>query len=445
MIFILMILLIFLLFFELFIFKNDIMQPPIIVTLMFLLGVGFACYSINLWKTSLSIETVAIIFSGICCFLLVSLFCQQALFVTHKKDNSYKVEKSISIKTWKILFIILINLITILLHYKWLVEIVNIHGGATNYIAMMSLYRSLVTNSIESTSSIPFLLRQLLRVSTAAAYVFLYFFVKNSVFNRKILSKKNIIYLIPVLLYCVDSMLFAARGYILNLVIAGVAFWYIFLSRKKGKFALDFHIIRKGVLIFVVMIVAFISFRGIVGRNMSHKASSDPIYYISVYIGGPIQLLDDFVKNPIQNDDVWGKETFNALYNYMSTKRNSDISTNSGDLEFRYANGYNVGNVYTAFRTYLADFGYGGMLICTAFVSAFYTIFYINIRKRKNTGDFDFKLLVYAYLLNGLFYFSIAERPFSSFFTPGILVTLLIFYIVEKFLVFDKIKFKLHR
>lgn len=427
-------LLIFLIF-QMFVFKNDILQPSIIVNFMFAIGVVFAIYSIDLWKISLSIDTVFVILSGVITFFIAS-FIIQKLFVKKSKID-YEL-KPITIRFWKIMLMIMINIVVLIMHYKWLVEIVNKHGGATDYSSMISLYRALITNSIESTSSMPFILRQLMRVTTATAYINIYIFINNIIINRKSF-KKNIIYLIPVGLYLVDSMLFAARGYMINIVLAGLVFWYILFSRKRCKFSLNKYMLKRGVLVLIIMMVLFVGLRQVVGRSMSDKAKSDPIYYVSVYVGAPIQLLDDFIKNPIQgNERLWGQETFNAFYNYLYTKSDDESKITSGDLEFRYANGYNIGNVYTAFRTYLSDFGYLGMVICTAIVSIFYSVFYIKLKYSSKMRKFDFSLMVYGYLSNGLFFFSIAERPFSSFFTPGIITTFIIYYIVMLFLIEKK-------
>ena len=416
--------------FQMYVFKNDILQPSIIVNFMFVIGVIFAIYSVDLWKIELSLDTVFVILSGVITFFIASFIIQKLL--GQKEKIEYEL-RPITIKFWKIMLIIIINIIVLIMHYNWLVEIVNKHGGASDYSSMISLYRALITNSIESTSNMPFILRQLMRVTTATAYINLYIFINNIIVNKKNF-KKYILYLIPVALYLVDSMLFAARGYMINIVLAGVVFWYILFSRKRGKFSLNKYMFKRGVLILIIMMVLFVGLRQVVGRSMSYKAQSDPIYYISVYVGAPIRLLDDFIKNPMQtNDRLWGQETFNAFYNYIYSKSDNNAKFNSGDLEFRYANGYNIGNVYTAFRTYLSDFGYLGMIICTAMVSMFYTIFYFKLKNSRKTKKFDFSLLVYGYLSNGLFFFSIAERPFSSFFTPGIITTFIIYYIVMLF------------
>lgn len=425
-------LLIIFLIFQMFVFNKDIFQPSIIVNTMFSIGVIFLIYSINIWKVSLSIDTVVVILTGVIVFFIASVISKKMLC---KKQKVVYELKIISIKYWKIVLIVIIGIITLIMHYKWLVEIVNKHGGANDYSTMISLYRSLITNSIENTNSMPFALRQLLRIITAVAYINLYIFINNIIIDRKKI-KKYIIYLIPVVLYLLDSMLFAARGYMINIFLAGLVFWYVLFSRNRGKFSLNAYILKKSVLILIVMIVLFVGLRQAVGRSMSYKAKSDPIYYISVYIGAPIQLLDDFIKNPIQtNDRLWGQETFNAFYNYVYTKSDSNSKILSGDLEFRYSNGYNIGNVYTAFRTYLSDFGYFGMIICTAIVSIFYSIFYAKIKYSSKMKVFDFSLLIYGYLINGLFFFSIAERPFSSFFTPGIITTFITYYIVLLFLI----------
>jgi oligosaccharide repeat unit polymerase len=284
----------------------------------------------------------------------------------------------------------------------------------------------------------PFILRQLIRITTASAYIYLYIFINNLLAKKKSI-KSNIILLFPIVLFIIDSLLFAARGYMLNLMIAGIVYWYIIYSNKKGNYKVNIKLIKKGLIILLIIVILFVFLRQFVGRSMSEKSKSDPVYYVSIYVGAPIQLLDLYLNEDdfdCSNEDAYfGKNTLNALYNYVKSKSSDNEALSSGDLEFRFSNGYNIGNVYTSIRTYYSDFGYFGTLICSMILSSFYTALYYLTKKSLFLNGHSFKLIIFAYMSSGFFYYSIAERFFSSFVTPGLIPTLLVFYLEYKILV----------
>ena len=66
----------------------------------------------------------------------------------------------------------------------------------------------------------------------------------------------------------------------------------------------------------------------------------------------------------------------------------------STQKEFRNIRGINIGNVYTAFRSYIHDFGLGGMVILTALESLIMSMLYYSNKKRIIYKIIDIRLLL---------------------------------------------------
>ena len=80
--------------------------------------------------------------------------------------------------------------------------------------------------------------------------------------------------------------------------------------------------------------------------------------------GGPIPLLDDFLKSPPPPSEVLVKSFSFRLNRFIGGVFDRKDLIYISHKEFRYAStGYSLGNVYTAFRSYIYDFWIFGVHI----------------------------------------------------------------------------------
>lgn len=86
-------------------------------------------------------------------------------------------------------------------------------------------------------------------------------------------------------------------------------------------------------------------------------------------------------------------------------------------LEFRVSNGVHIGNVYGAFRYYLYDFGWLGLILLSVFAGIFYSYMYKRLKWSKNIkreDGFSWKVLAYMYFGPSLFMISIADYTYAK-------------------------------
>jgi oligosaccharide repeat unit polymerase len=209
-----------------------------------------------------------------------------------------------------------------------------------------------------------------------------------------------------------------------------------FLLTKKSK---GWNKRVKGSTIFkialgaIAVLVLFVAVRTFVGRSNAE----DPFYYITKYAGGSIQLLDLFIKNPISESSIWGKETFYAMYKFLGPKLGHSDWVYVFAKEFRRSNGVALGNVYTALRCYYYDFGYIGCIICTGIVGFVFSIVYANIHRNKLKNGVDMRLFLYAYLSYSYCLFSV--NYYFDYLNFGFIKYIIFMYLIRWFL----LKFKL--
>ena len=160
--------------------------------------------------------------------------------------------------------------------------------------------------------------------------------------------------------------------------------------------------------------------------------------YITFYISGPIKLFDLFLKDPIHDSTIWGKETFVSL---VGTLRDlgANIPLYLQHKEFRTYNGVELGNVYSAYRNWFADFNLTGTFLLQALFSLFYNLYYYKIQK-MDINKHKILFIIYGYMAEGLFLHPIDDWLFSMYFSVGMIIYIILF-IVLYLAITKKVKF----
>lgn len=395
--------------------SKDILRPSIGICGVFLISVLSAVTNINIWKFSISTTCVFVVLGAVVIYGIVD-FC---MFLLKKNNHKFDIINGesiceieidresiceIEINNIKFCGLVVLMIISCILYYKDIIYISSKYGISSSWFEMIRYYRNgsmtgAIEEGISSMASNAYIL------STAIAYIFMYIFVHNLVVNKK--GKKNYLNLIPIIIFFINTLFTGGRMPLLRLII-GAIFLFIYLkskiSRKNGFNLKSFF----KVLIFVTIILwGFASISTLVGRTYDGNA----LYYVTSYAGGSIPLLDLFLKEPVSHD-IWGYETFPSILKFIGRHtENIQLSQILVNKEFRVLEGYNLGNVYTALRAYISDFGYCGMIILTGIHAIIYSgIYNILCSKSINWGKVDFSILFYTYIVHAIYLFSIDDR-----------------------------------
>lgn len=443
MIYILLALLIGLFLLTFFASEEDILDPSVIVCIMWSFSTICAIYNIDKWGISLHFNTVMAIVIGVISFSVGSFIGRRmpALAWGNKSKRGYNESNALeTIPVSKISFIafLIVGIITVLMQYKWVLSQV---GSIGVWSDMMTAYRS--GNSTWSTESInkSSILSNLELLLSVNAYVSAYIGINNIFSGKKF--RREVPLFIPGLLFAVDKILNAGRGDILLFFGAIVLCVYISMQKKyKWTKKVSRKYIKYMIFAMIGVTVLFSVSRSWVGRTNQDSM----LDYVTTYAGGSIQLFDMYMQDPEPASTIFGKETFHTLINYLGKLFGISEWRYISHLEFRISNGVNLGNVYGAFRYYLYDFGWLGMIVLSAFAAAFYSYMYRRIKwgNKTSSDGFNWRVLVYMYFAPSLFMFSIADYTYALL---GNIISLLKWFVLAwiiKKLVIDY-KFVLNR
>ena len=398
-------------------FGRDFFAPAVIFCVMYSLSIGCALINYSQWGLeNYSQEAFNIYLFGALLFILVSYLVKLLVL----PDNAYLEVKEyrdrLNINTGITVLLTIINLVVLLLWVKNVKAI----GGGGSLSQSLEVYRTSTSYSIGS-AGMPGYLQQMSKITTASGYIYGFILIYNIVHHT--VEKEDYYLCLPnIIIYILFSLFDSNRLNILG-VIASYVVYYYFMRSSKGN---GFKTLIKLTGIFVALLIVFYGVRLLIGRPSSGQ--NNFIEYISMYAGGPVKLFDMFIKNPVPNSGIWGKETFPSL---LKTFRSLgyDIPQYISKKEFRFYNGVNLGNVYSAYRNWLSDFGINGVYILQTIFALFYNSYYYLLRK-KGYKKHILALIIYGYMAEAIFLHPIDDWLFSMFVSVGFIIYIIVFWIL---------------
>lgn len=408
-------------------YRGDILDPSIIIVSTFLFSSLCALYSIDLWKMALSWTTYWVIFGGILVFCLGGAFIRLCGGVLHKQNKKRQIN-FIVIEKDKLGIFMMATIAIAIIYAYFIFKIARQAGANGSWSIIMNVYRTTTSHSL-SEDSIPTIVTYLFRLCIMGGYIILYVLVNNYLITKRI-DKGLLVSLLTILGI---SLLSGGRTDIMRFICAGITLYFVLYHRFKG-WIFRFKPRQAGKIIIGILALAvlFYLLKGAVGR----LNQTTLFYYISYYVGGSIELLDLFIKDPPLSSDVFGKETFYGIYSFIGPKTGNSDWIYTIHKEFRTSNGILIGNVYTMFRSYLYDFGSGGMVILVFLFSMIVSLWYMKIRtnKKKNCRTIDVSLLIYAFLSHTIFMSFFAEEFYVTFFSFTMIRNILSLIVVYCFM-----------
>ncbi len=421
MIWLLLILVILLCVLTIWLFKKDFFAPAFIVCLVFVISTVFCIYNYERWELwNYHFYTVFVIVSCLVVFIIVSYLtnklCEKKTARNTKSNKALSSNRKnvvgqsiINLNIWIKIGLLALFVGMIVLSVYEVFRIASLTDFDGSFFAMLENYRKMTSYSLKYQPTLLF--RVLQKVTTGLCYVLIYIIIRN-LFNKD-KFRKNIVYLVCILLFIVQSFTVSARAPILRIAAAALFLIFIFANRRvKWQKNLFSKFMKVGAICFVVLLIGFFATKGLTGRGKNY----DPMNYLSIYAGGSIELLDLYLEKPAEKvEGTVGKETFYGLNSALSRVGIGDVKYTK-HLEFRKVKKSQVGNVYTPFRRYIADFGLFGCYILVAIVSAIFSWMYFcitSIAKRK-TYDKDWLVVLYSLIVYVLFLYSIDDQLFTT-------------------------------
>lgn len=419
--------------------KKFLFAPSLICILSFLIGLTFLSINLDKWHVELQFETVFIILLGLISLIIGErLGSEKISFSKNYIFNKYfyKIHK-FKINQWITILLIIVNSLSTYLFYNEVMRISSLYttSSINDFSDVMANYRVAMMFGDDVSYNVNAYVSQLVKIVYTSSYIYLFIFIMN--IFKKIRFGENLINLVVVLPYLILTFLTGGRIGFIKILAAVLWFIYIasFLNLPKGAFQRFISKFTKYIIIVIgAILFLFYSLRVAMGR--ANSTDTNFTDYISLYIGAPILLLDNYISDHDSNKsfDIYHSETFIGVSVFLNKLQGKKI--NAG-LEFRDGpGGINLGNVYTPFRRYYNDFGYLGVILLPLIMGYILAKILAIIFYWRNilfTRRISFFVILFAYLYNALPTYA-AEDIFYLRLSIGFIEELALLYFMSMFL-----------
>ncbi len=400
---------------------RNIYSPSFMLSAGYSVTTIFAIYNEERWGTEVSFWMLLILLIGIFSFTITQLFLSRIFPKPSAKKNSlicYQMEY-LQKATSSISKVLLVTAVSLIMSYFLYLDVIRIaYINFREWGNLLYNFKSNISDyRLSSLSTIGF------RWTKAFAYFYLFVFINNiSDISKTKWEKirKNIIFLLPCLVYIGQSLLIGGRISIVMFIIAALFLAYLIKFYKYRKWMqIDIKKIIIAAVFFVAFCVFFYEVQELIGRQQESEGILD---YIASYLGGSIDLFSQYIREPMGRQEYI--ETFSGiisnLQNYFGMFLNVQYHTTH---EFRRAaSGVLIGNTYTGFRNYYNDFGLSGVFIFTVLLSLIFCgVYYIISQYNSLNRMRVFLIITYSMLL-----YCIPFHFFTDYFFLGVSISFML-------------------
>ena len=410
-----------------YIYNKDLFAPEVLFLAGFVLAFLAAAMNIREWGIELGFETVIVLVLGAFAFVMGGCLFRAT---HHANSGNQFIADIIQIPMWKTVAVCVLDLIVFYFYYKDITRIAQFADSYWQSIGVMVAYKQALTYGGYSISSIS---NYGSKIVYSFGYIYLFVLINNMFSGAR---KKISIKILPVIMHIAMSILKGNRVDIIALVVAGVFFYYYFWNaRYAWKRHVNGKMLKRILIIFSIGIVLFYVMKSLVGRSSSLRFFD----YVTQYIGGSIQLLDQYLKDEERNTTVLFGETLSGLITGLNKLGFLDFRVGK-QLEFRTTStGVYLGNVYTAFRRYYNDLEFVGLIVFPMGLSIFMNSMYL---KTKRISQSSYRNLLLLIIYGSLVYVLPLQAMEDNFFinkitigyaTEVVILSVCLLFILKKF------------
>lgn len=409
-------------------FDKDIVAPAVVLVAGYTFSIICATANIKAWAIDLHWETVAVLTYGTGLFVVTGYLVKQYMKKKRNRQNGDERElKPIEYNRKYVKYFCVYQILVMVIWVANIYYVTSNMGEFNSFSEMMVAFREWSSYSTEWMGSIQFtIINQLQQICTATLVIFVYLLAYNYVVNNGI--RRDYVLCIPIFLTIAQMLLGGGRLGIVQLVMTGAMLLILFYRKYKNIiFKINIKLIVGCVFAMIIGGILFYYAKAFVGRGANDLSIGKSFGYITMYVGGPIQLLDVFLFNPVAASTIWGKETFYSLNTQLIRLGILDINPYIIHLEFRNATtGVFLGNIYTAYRSYIYDFGYIGLTVLPVIFSASVNSLYYKILYDREIPKYSLLVLLYIVVYPVIFFDFVRCFFFADIISFGTLKKMLI-------------------
>lgn len=422
--------------------KKDLVAPSVIFIAGFVYCAIWACiYAVEWGLTGMQVDTFWVVLGGAIVFLLASIGIR---LLFERKESDYGSKLSVKdgtkfclpdVKKW---FMILSICFMAIALFASLSSVIQISGGSwLNIGAAIKKYNDLSKFS-EQIVSDQFIITFFRLVASALTYWFTYVFIsKLFAEGEKKWRRIDILSGLNVVLGMFVAFSTGGRGGAVNVLIAAASMFVVLYFRKHGsnmrvkiKWALPI------IALFLTLLALFPKINIILGRG----DSSNTTYYLAIYSGAEIKNLDIFLNE--RANDKFVSSGNNQTFAYITNTAMKAFHFGAPyklDIPFRNTiapsgERLSLGNVYTTYYQFIYDYGFFGVLWCTALMAIISQFVYEKCRRSKMKNVPNIYILMYGYMASSLLLSFFSNKFYEQNFNKAFIFDI-VFWIILNFLI----------
>ena len=395
---------------------KDYLSPPFVLIVFFIVGTAFAFYGNLNWKIELhDSRFILAILGGLASILFGGVLAQG-----NARNNSVNAQtKKINYNYVGFLLLVLVNVLIVYLYYKRVYEIavatgfsdenmqMYVRAATSNYGAKLGLFFTFFIWIVQSTAIV-------------CAYVLI-----NNVFEKKRIVTKDLLLLVPIVLYFIQIFFSGSRAGLIRFFII-LFFFVVFSYRRVFKKINPLKMLFTALIALSVLLYAF-AWLGTFTKKVDEADFLNPV---CIYVGSSIIALDDwFQRDKVFSANQLGEGSFYGLYMLANFFQGDLIKNASSESNFIRKGTFST-NIYTGFCSYLNEYGWPGLFIICVMLGLIFQYGYQYVVNNPK----PLYVMIYGYFFIDFLYLLFAPSITSNLFTPTSIMGLVWIVIVFKFL-----------
>lgn len=389
-----------------FLFNRDIMAPPFILSALFSVSCICAIIGNRDWKVDVSYEAVAALFLGLFSIFVGGLFAEAIGQSRRRTKGNPLPERNgyLTISNLKLLILLAVDIVILFLYYKRLIEMATAIGyKGTGFLYYVRI--ATINNGTKLGTFFTVTLGFIGANSNVALFTLINNYFHRKQKNRGAKTSVLLCFALIVTSLVVKALSGARNGFIAFFVY--LVAYFVFCSSKKGKINLS----KILPLAFGCIFAFFIIFT--VLGNMTGKTGDSAIDKIVLYTGSSIVGFSVWLRG-FSSSHLFGQESFWGL-RYLLNKFFPNVKVTSHFLQgVRFPNGDST-NIFTGFRSYIADFGTFGLILIPFLIGFVMTFAYVKVKKKRS----PLAVILFSYFLYHYIYILFTPSITSELFTSS--------------------------
>lgn len=414
------------------IFDYCLVSPSFISASIFSAGTFIAYFGNKDWNMKISwsifeVLILAIVSMSIGEYIVRAIHQKRTrILCSYIKTVPVQVIYDISLSLIVALFIL--GLISDILYYLRLCQIA--HVGYADFIGMLSKI-NLARHQTNERMGIHIACLNVIQSISWGVLTIAY--INNCIVLGKSGAKRYKRYLLLWPTYILSVVIGGSRIFFISLI-AYILMAYLLISRRYYGYQGNHTTVKRLIKILGISLVGLFilfSFMGQLSGKINDRTNSYDSFL--VYTASSIVDLNIYIDSGIIRSTVPGSITFAGLFNTIGRFINIPPNCDVG-LGYIVLGTGTLTNVYTAFGSYLADFGWIGLIIIQFILGIVYTCIFIHIENSKFLSLAQFTY--FNFLLYGLIGQLFAAETVGGILTVndifGIIIYLFIYLLLEQ-------------